>query len=387
MNIFLVTDITGFPYGTAAANRIMMMGKAFIEGGNTFTVLTNTPYYNALNKAVKGQSESINYKYLGNTTHLKKSKFILILILLKGYIHLFLSIAKMNKKKDMVYIYSQGRIFNVITLLFCKLNGIKIIQEVNEWYFKQIGKNFAAFITEKIALKYSTGVVAISSTIKNEVLQVNPHLKTIVIPALENSDNFRQNKNMEVNTHDKYCFWMGLINAYINDIIFIIKGLALAYNNGQKFNLYITGKYDEITKKKLKKVCAKYNYPFNCIKMLGYLDDEALKQYCQNAFFYILPLWDDMRSNARFPTKLASFLFSGKPVITAKIGDVGKLLTHKKNVIYYNVNDHKHLAKQIELLQDNELYNTLCKESIIFAQTHFNYKAYSNPLNEFVNAI
>ena len=79
----------------------------------------------------------------------------------------------MNKSKDIVYIYSQGKLFNALAVVFCKFFSIKIIQEINEWYFRQLGDNLGAFIMEKIALRYSSGVIAISSTIEQEVLKIN----------------------------------------------------------------------------------------------------------------------------------------------------------------------------------------------------------------------
>lgn len=383
MNIYLVTGSTGFPYGTATANRIRMIGKAFIAGGYTFNVLINTVINNKLNIKTFGNIDNINYYYLNKTTNFKKNKFALFILLAKGYLNLFVKISKMKPKSDIVYIYSQGGLLNPITLLYCKLFKIKTIQEINEWYHRQLKRPLSVFIMEKIALKYSQGAIVISSVINNIVKNINPKIKTIIIPVIEDPDNFTFDNKKQAD--NRYCFWMGQVDGFIHDIEFIIKGLSISYNNGFDYDFYISGPYTNETKKRIFDFCVKNNYPQNKVYLLGFINDTELRYYCKNAHFYVVPLWDDSRSNARFPTKIASFLFCGKPVLTSKIGDVGSILVNNETALFYESNNYHDLASKIELLNNNELYNKLCVQSLFFAKKNLGYNVYSDKLFNFVS--
>lgn len=385
MNIYLVTNTTGFPNGTAAAKRIRMLGRAIIASGSSFSIFTGVLKHNQYNIKPAGSIDNIYYKYLHGTTELRVGTGQKILLYIKSIIALKKALQKMNPLNTIVYIYSHGDIYNIITLLLCRFYSIKTVEEINEWDYDEMKSPLRKFIFRVPMVKWSHGATVISQNIEENVLRINPHLKTLVIPVLDDCACY---KTMPaIPAVNKYCFWMGLVDGYIEDVLFIIESCALAYKKGYEMDIVISGPCIN-SLEKIKEKMRSVNYPQNKLKMVGYVSDDALNRLCQNAFFYIVPLWVSQKSQNRFPTKIASFMFSGKPVLTCKIGEVGHLLTENSNVLFYTPGDSNDLANKIGLIyNDTILYDKICINAKQFALVHFDYDQYKNALSSFFNEI
>lgn len=387
MNIYLITNQTGFPFGTAAAKRVKMIGKALIQSGNDFSIFTNDLSHNPFNINPEGVCEDIRFRYLHGETNLQIGKFRKVFLYLKGVFVLFNVLRKTDRRKVMIYIYAHGNIFNLITLSFCKLFRLKTIEEVNEWDHEQIRAPFKKTITEGPMVKWTNGAIVISRNIENTVRSINPALKTITVPVLEDPAGYPDSNKKPLHTKT-YCLWMGLVNGYIDDVLLIVEAAALSFQQGLGYELVISGPYSENSKKRIYARAKEAGLPENYITLPGYLSEEELNNYCYNASFYIIPLWNNEKSLYRFPTKMASFLFSGKPLITCKIGEVGEVLTHEKNTLFFSPGDARDLAVQTEkILSDKALYQQLCSGARLFAEQELSYHAYSKPLNNFFHSI
>ena len=387
MNIVLVTDIIDFPNGTAGTMRVKMIGKALLESGCNFSIYTNTLKNNIFNNSASGIDEGIEFKYLHGTTSLDKIKLLKLFLFVKGIFALNRILSSKNKHIDIIYIYSHGSIFNLLTILLCKFYQLRIVQEINEWDTRENKKYLNTFISEGPMVKWSDAALVISKKIKEKVLSLNPDLKVYTLPVLEDPLKFEAHK-VDYTTHNNYCFWMGQVDGYLNDILLIIKSCSLAYKNGYHFSFVIAGEYSENSLDEITKTASHHGYPISNINLLGYLDEKELLCYCKCAYFYIVPLWNNQKSFYRFPTKLSTFLFCGKPIITCKVGDVGDLLTDNFNVLFYEPGDIQDLNHQItKLFDDSSLYINLCINSKYFANNILNYGKYSKSLHDFFTSV
>jgi glycosyltransferase involved in cell wall biosynthesis len=57
-----------------------------------------------------------------------------------------------------------------------------------------------------------------------------------------------------------------------------------------------------------------------------------------------------------FPTKLAEYLLSGRPVITSNIGEIGNYLTDNQNAFFIDANNHLDVGRKIFYIQKNEAH-------------------------------
>lgn len=387
MNVNVLTNISGYPNGTAAAKRVKMIGKALIEAGLKFSVYTNTLTPNIFNQHSSGSFDGIYFEYLHGDTALNGGKIRKLFLYIKGVVGLINVLRKKDPLQDIVYIDAQGRIFNVIALIFCKLFGLKVFQEVNEWYHNDLKMPLQKIINEGPMLKWSHGALVISKNINNNVLSVNPKIKTVVVPVLDDPSTYACNNEMKAT--NEYCFWMGEVDGYIEDVLFIIQSLGIAYNQGNNYDLVISGPCrSNVTRNTILNKAVEVGYPIDKIKLMGYISEEDLDSYCKNAAFFVVPLWRSERSASRFPTKIASFMFSGKPILTCNIGEVGSLLTDRENVVFYEPGNSQDLAKKVQnLASDKPLYNSICSNTKTFAMKNFNYREHSSPLKDFCTAL
>jgi glycosyltransferase involved in cell wall biosynthesis len=294
----------------------------------------------------------------------------------------------MKPKQDIVYIYAHGYgfIFNLLVLFMCRRFKIKVVQEINEWYHNDIGLKIDKYFTEGPILKLSTGAIAISENIDSILSKINSNLKTIVIPVL-GEPFIEEQSTIDINIA-RYCFWMGLVDGYIEDIIFIIKACGIAYQKGHRFTFVISGSYSLESMDRIFIEASLSGFPEKNIRLLGYISDAEMKNYCLNAYFYIIPLWETERSASRFATKMAIFMFCGKPLISCKIGAPGKLLNDGENVLFYQPGNMNDLSEKItNLLEDKKLYDKLCVNAYNFAMRNFFYKNYATALRDFFENI
>lgn len=385
MNVNLVTDILDFPNGTAGTMRVKMIGKALLNSGVNFTVYTNTIIHNKFNTKTNGIYDGIVFKYLHNTIKLEQPKIIKLLLIIKGLFVLNKVLMSKSKKSDIIYIYSHGSIFNLYTMLLCKLYKLKIVQEINEWDNRERKEHLKTFIFEGPMIKWANGAIVISNNIKEKVKSIDSSLKMIQIPVLDDPLKFQ---SVIVDNKVKYCFWMGQVDGYINDILLIIKACGIVNHRGVNMSFYICGNYSTESLHKIETVANQSHYPLSKINLLGYVDEDDLLKYCRQASFFVVPLWFDQKSSNRFPTKISTYMFCGKPILTCSIGEVGDILKNNENVVFFEPGNEIDLSDKIISLNDDKiLYNKLCLNTSDFASSNFSYIKYSEFLKCFFEEI
>jgi glycosyltransferase involved in cell wall biosynthesis len=363
-----------------------MIGKALINAGNNFSLYTNTLSHNPFNNESKGVHNNIPFEYLHGTTSLEIGKMHKLFLYINGILALQRKLRKMSPSTDVVYIYAHGNVFNVITVTLCRIYGIKVVQEINEWDYEEEKAPFKKAIFHNTIARKSDGAIAISRNIRDTVHTINPEMPIITIPVLEDPADYETSAAGE--NQVPYCFWMGLVNAYIDDVLLIIEACAGAYKQNYVFDLRISGPCSSDSRAKITGKARESGFPEDRLYILGYISEEEISRYCRNAAFFIIPMWNNKKSTHRLPTKLASFMFCGKPVITCRIGEVGEMLSDRETALFFEPGNAGDLVDKITiLLNDTTLYNELCRKSRAFAHECFSYAAYENALNQFFVSI
>jgi glycosyltransferase involved in cell wall biosynthesis len=386
MRVNLFTNLTGFPKGTATANRIRMIGKSIQLSSIPFVVYTNYVKYEPDNDEKEGVDDEIRFNYLCRRTK-SPFKVLRMLFFAGGLINLFKVLKSFNPKEDIVYIYAHGHIFNLVTLLMCNFFGLKVIQEINEWYHRDLRKIIATYIMERPVMKYSRGVISISEYISDKIRSINPQMNILNVPILEDTSKFNL---VEIKNIKNYCFWMGDVDGYLRDIKFILNILFRAKEELDiTIPFIVSGPLSSSSEEVLREYCENNNYNFEQnVKLLGFISEDKLLKYCSEAYFFIVPLWDDERSKARFPTKIASFMSSGQPIITCEIGDVAKFLTDEVDVLFFKPDNIGSALKVLKkLLEDKSLYSRIYLNSRKKSIQILDYSSYANDFKVFLTKI
>jgi glycosyltransferase involved in cell wall biosynthesis len=106
----------------------------------------------------------------------------------------------------------------------------------------------------------------------------------------------------------------------------------------------------------------------------GYLPRPELLALYQDATALLIPLFDDVRSLARFPTKTGEYLASGRPVVTTGVGEMARAFTDGEDAVVAPAGDPGEYGRRIcALLADRESASRIGSAGREYARAHFDY--------------
>jgi glycosyltransferase involved in cell wall biosynthesis len=124
------------------------------------------------------------------------------------------------------------------------------------------------------------------------------------------------------------------------------------------------------------------------IRCVGYLDRAALLREYAAASVLAAPLFDDVRSHARFPTKIAEYLATGRPVATNRVGEVPRFLEDGRSASVTPPGDVAAFATAISrMLDDPGVGSELGRRGRLVAERHFHYANHGARLCDFFSAL
>ena len=381
-----ICDGISFPFGEATNQRIIMIGKAVQFKGNSFSVYINCKRpRNPLNTEKQGIFENIEFLHLNKSLKIGlpkwKNAFGYYLI---GFYNAFTVLKTLSQDKDnVIYLYSQGSLFNGYISLLSFLFKIPVIQEVNEWPENLDRYNFESFIYKSIMFRWAKGAVSISDNITakiNEHASAPGKIHILSVPILAD-------KNEWVLTDDaiqKTFVWCGQVDGYLRDVNLILKAFSAFCSNSPGYQLLICGKYKRSTGETINHRIAELGLRPDQVMLTGYVSNELLFEYFHTATALISPLWNDQRSGARFPTKIASYLFASRPVLTCKMGETGKYLTDKETALFFEPGDYLHLSELMNFcIHNKSIAAQIGQQGRTLAETKFDFRRHADQLNLF----
>jgi glycosyltransferase involved in cell wall biosynthesis len=381
---------TTFPNGEATNNRIIMIGKSLQLKNVQFNIYLNSEgNKNPLNTKVEGTIQGLKFSHLNKSITIGLPRWKRIFnYFVKGFYNTALILKSMSKEKDhIVYLYSHGSIFNVWVSIVAKLFGVPVVQEVNEWAADIDQRWFYGFVYKKVMFRWAKGAIVISDNIKFQVEShklSNASLSTYMLPVLADGNDWKIHRQ---DIHKTFV-WCGLVDGYFKDVAFIIHAFNKLHNKFPDYRLIICGKYKPETQKKISEILQSLSIPSEKLQLTGFITNEDLFQYCQTATALVSPLWNDQASLARFPTKIASFLFSGRPVITCNIGEVGKLLEDGNTALFFKQADENDLANKMgRMIEDKNYANAIGLRGKALALQKLDYRSYADKLFTFFHSL
>jgi len=379
-----------FPHGEATNNRIMMIGKALQMKNVQMDIYVNSEgNRNQLNLQLEGSVNGLNYRHLNGSMAIGlsiwKRTYNYLLI---GFFNAALVVKQLSKdRENTIYLYSQGSLFNVWISFLARLYTICVVQEVNEWKEDIDKRKLHAFIYKKMMFRWAKGAIVISNNI---ALQVQRHkastkmMEILLLPVLADKNDWANHRHSVTKTF----VWCGLIEGYFKDVMFMIGAFSRIHHQYPEYRLIICGKYKLETIGKVRDKLKSLDVPLEKVELTGFISNEDLVRYCQSATALISPLWDDQASAARFPSKIADFLFSGRPVLTCNIGEVGRFLQDRRTALFFLPSNEDDLAdKMRKMIMETGLANAIGTEGMALANDKFDYRVYADKLFDFFNAV
>lgn len=351
--VYCVCGGFGFPFGTASAKRIRLIGRCLVSGGIPFHVWHIGPSSFEENKQKSGEYEGLTFEYLSPSVQRPDMFIKRYLFYLFGCAQLFFRLLQ-RRRQSVVYVYYQGDLINIWVLLLCRIMKIPLVQEACEWW---PGTAQSTFLNERMyrdaMFRHSNGAMPISHEIEERIrCLARPGYPQCRVPVLvdpaENISQLREGVNN--NLSRPVLLWCGMVDGYKRDLLFLIDALAeLTSPIGRNSLLSIVGPCSEEGRAELLAYASSKNISAARMDIVGFVSDAQLWNYCVQADALLMPLWEDDRSRTRFPTKLGQYLAAGRPIVTARVGEIKYFLT-AENAMFYPPGEVTGLARALDLL-------------------------------------
>jgi glycosyltransferase involved in cell wall biosynthesis len=318
----------GFPVGANGAPRIINVGRALQAAGIGYRVLHCGPTPAAVNNQRSGVYRDIHFEY---TTWLTRpaNTILRLMVYARAFAGLAVRLMRMRSMRHQtaVYLFVMDGPLVLYAGALCKLLGIPLVQEMNEWFPAVNGSAFLQWLYRKPIFAMASGMLVISKLIESRVREraaaVNPRLLIHLLPSMVDSERFitaAPLRNTESEAIPNF-LWCGV--GYAKDVHFLLRAVALVNREGYRCKLRIvTATFLGWTPETILNYAAEQGLPADAIQFMVGVDDPTLESCYKAATANLLPLWSDDKSRTRMPNKLAEYLASGRPVITSAVGDL-----------------------------------------------------------------
>lgn len=379
----LYLGLSGFPIGLAAIQRQLLISKSLERNGWKVLILNSKPVHVYTENIPRlGFYEGIRYFYLFGSIRPSSifKRFFFKIIKPLAEFKFLLSETKYEKFNAAIVTNRNLLAQNVWYYFLSKVFKFKLIINLVEDYTNRPGRTVSRYINDylfsKYGLYFSDGYLPISEYIIAQNIKFKkPYLYT---PVLVDSSYFDVSRTINSENYFLYC---GSV-LYIDAIKFILDAFDLLDDSTTKLILVLNGEkgyFDRINDRIQKS--AKCNL-ISVYTKLPYCD--LVVKY-KNALGLILPMFNTVQDQARFPHKLGEYLASGNPVITANIGEVGKFIENKNNGLIYEVNNRSDLCSNLNwIIQNPKLAAEIGKNGYKTMLTNFELRYVGIKLNEFI---
>lgn len=355
-SVYCVCSGFGFPFGTASTKRVRLFGRCLVTSGIPFHVWHIGPSSFEENKQKNGEFEGLTFEYLSPSVRRPDMVINRVLYYLWGCVLLFFRLFE-NRRQSVVYVYSQGDFINLWALFLCRLIKIPVVQEVCEWWPGTPRENyFNGWMYRAVMFRWSNGALPISHEIEARIRDLaNSDYPLCLVPVLVDSVE-KDTQVVDVVCHESsrpVFLWCGSVDGYQRDVLFLIDALAqLGSAPGKKAILRVVGPCTENGRAELMAYVRSKNIREDRLDIAGFVSEPQLWSYCTQADALLMPLWEDDRSNTRFPTKLGQYVAAGRPIVTALVGEMKYFLT-SENAMFYPSGDAHGLARSLDTLLTN----------------------------------
>jgi glycosyltransferase involved in cell wall biosynthesis len=117
------------------------------------------------------------------------------------------------------------------------------------------------------------------------------------------------------------------------------------------------------------------------VDIAGYLPRPELLRLYARSHALLIPLFDDVRSTARFPTKIGEYLASARPVVTSRVGEIPRYFDDGVNAVICSPGDPADYGDRLAwLLTNPAMASAIGRQGRALAEERFHYAQYSEAL-------
>jgi len=397
--IFACAD---FPEGPATTSRIRLLARILTSAGHEVSLAifnANARKPIPENRQTSGRFESVHYRYMSGRTVRPESFAGKLSDTLKGIVNSVWYLRDKNKHglADAVLFYTPGIYRSLPAFLLARFYGIPTIIELCEIFScdeRKSGlrydiKRMGARISDRIMPGMSSGVLAISTRIIDYLTKHGVDGSRIMhLPILVDHDRFARTSSSPVQDllGKRYFLSSGALDEK-EGIDFILTAFASICDSHDRIYLAFTGTPEKRRKDQVIEMAKRLHIEEKLL-FTGFLSSDQLSWAYQNAVALLCCRSDTPFANYGFPTKLAEYLSSGRPVITNEVGDMLFYLKDGVNAFVSKAEDSSSIARQMARILDNPALASLVGlDGRKVAAEYFDYKNFVRTLDVFLRSV
>ena len=381
---------SGFPIGLAEIQKLKLVSKSLVAGGNTVLVINRVPRHPISRSdevQKQGVVEGVQYTYTSGTPIKSKSFFKRNFLKLHGAIQEVLLLIKLSRKNQLDAAIISSKSFALIvlySLLGKLLNFVTILNfaEFNSELSKEKGENkrLNDQFFERYAFGLVDGVLPISDFLVEMLKEKNPDKPYFKIPVMCDFSEFQGIEKYQENPYFLFCGGpnFGLINFILDAFDQVDDSsyyLYLVVNGSDKQLGRLRSEISKRNKSKLVRTFAKL--PYGKLVEL-YLGADGL----------LIPMRPSLRDRARFPHKIGEYCAASNPIITTNYGEISNYFTDGRDALIADEFDIRQFAEKMKYVIDEpENSGKIGEEGYRLGMENFNYISYGPKLEAFVRSL
>lgn len=395
MITYIITTET-FPNGMAATQRIRCYAKAISEKEKCEVIVANRleDSLNPLgNESSFGSIGKYTFRYVGGSTKKIRNRILSSIIRILDVTSLVFFLLRTLKSDDRILFYSYSIPFLHIITKVAHARGGKVFYDLCEHPSiqcsscpKEDGKDLTWM---RQNLSDVDGIIVISKALEMLVEKAfdgeMPSLKIPIMYECPLGKNDYKVENYEV----PYIMHTGSLTQRKDGILHSLKAFALAVNNnGLKIDYLLTGNIDKSQdKEEIQKIIEENNLKER-IHFLGFLSNEDMMKYQQNAYMTIINKEDNLQNRFCFATKLCEYLNAGCLLVTTNVGEVCNYLSDGKDCVFFSPGDIDKLSEIIvDFFEDKNKRETIAKSGKLVSDNYFYCMHYTDKLISFMKNV
>ena len=350
MSVVILGDLFTFPEGDASTNRVHTYAKGLKLNDINVHVIA---FGNVYSHFGDGEINGVRYYHPFNQTGRSRYFVVRTLTKIRKYIKTLTLVRRLNRQEKIkaIIVYSLLPATFFFSWLLTALTGSKLIKEISEhplrFYesgpLKKLGP-----VMIRTESRLVDGIFCISHFLLNFYKSRDfPLHKLMLVPSTVDPERF--SGSSENPLPFTYVGYFGTMTFERDNIDILVRAFANVACKYPELHLVLGGLATDSEKEKIKLLAA--NLSINGrLKILDYMPREEIIRYIMNSQILVMVRADDVKLNASFPSKLAEYLSTGKPVVTVNVGEISRFLTDGVNAFIVEPGDSNKLAEKIELV-------------------------------------
>jgi glycosyltransferase involved in cell wall biosynthesis len=390
LKVMVLTARESYPNGLAATQRIRLVARAMAEAGASVSIKVGGfhPAGSPLASEAEGVCDGIPFRHLRGRTQLRPTKLGRVCDRLAVAFRAAreLSSARRTGQVDVLYYYTSVLELDWEHFLVGWTGwrtGVPIIIDLCEAPWPLSARCRA--LDRRVSPFWGVdGAIVISEFLaewaREESRRIAREILMLQVPILVDLDE----RPPEFGAGGVQRVVFAGAPAYDQTIRFAAEAMAPVWDRYPGCELWITGTAPGTPEYSRLEERIQEIRPKGPVRLAGLLPRQSLLELYRRANALVIPLFADVRSIARFPTKIGEYLASGRPVVTSCVGEIPLFFRDGYNAcVAMPGNPASFGARILRLIAEPDWASALGRKGWETARQHFHYSVHGARLLAF----